>query len=316
MNASIGLLNDRAAVRQLELDDVKLTYVVDGVISLLPDVFFPNIPAAYWDEHPEALNTDGHVYMSAGGLLVERGGHRLLIDAGLGPVISKTPSGFVRCGAFLDTLAALGCSPDDVDVLALTHIHMDHTGWTFTALMDGSRRATFPNATYALAETEWEPHSRGDHPPGTPDLETVVIPLGIFSTRFHDGAQVAPGVITVVTPGHSAGHTSYVVTTSAGQRVVAFGDVFHVPAQLAHPRWASAPDTDAEGVAVARERILRELEEPFTLGFGIHFGDQPFGKITRGSTGEPTWTPVATLAVLPAPQLLAKSLDRALNDRA
>jgi glyoxylase-like metal-dependent hydrolase (beta-lactamase superfamily II) len=47
-----------------------------------------------------------------------------------------------------------------------------------------------------------------------------------------DGDEVAPGVTAVVTPGHSAGHTSYVVTTSRGNRLVAFGDCFHTPAQL------------------------------------------------------------------------------------
>jgi hypothetical protein len=75
----------------------------------------------------------------------------------------------------------------------------------------------------------------------------------------------------------------------------------HIPAELAHSRWASAPDTDAEGVANARARILDELERPSTIGFGIHFGDQPFGKITRNAAGEPVWTPVAAPAVLPAP---------------
>jgi glyoxylase-like metal-dependent hydrolase (beta-lactamase superfamily II) len=259
VTATIGLLSDQAAVRRLELDDVKLTYVVDGALWVRPAAFFPTIPSAYWEHHPEVLNADGYVSMSTGGLLVERAGHRLLIDAGLGPVNAHAYGGPRRGGAFLDTLAARGYSPGDIDVLAFTHVHVDHTGWAFTDGPNGARNATFPNAAYALAEAERKPLAHADHPPTTPDTESVVKPLGSISARFGDGAQIAPGVTALVRPGHSAGHTSYIVTTSEGWRIVAFGDVFHIPAQLAHSRWASAPDTDAEGVANARARILDEL---------------------------------------------------------
>jgi glyoxylase-like metal-dependent hydrolase (beta-lactamase superfamily II) len=208
----------------------------------------------------------------------------------------------MRFGAFLDTLAAVGTKPEDIDVLALTHTHVDHTGWTFLPSADGPR-PTFPNARYLLAAAEWAPHGRREQVKGAPDVDRVLAPLGQVAEQFDDGAEIAPGIVAIVTPGHSAGHTSYLITSAAGRRVLAFGDAFHIPAQLAHLDWLSAPDVDPTGVIAGRSRLLTELDRPDTIGFGIHFGDQPFGRLSRDAEDQLTWTPVASEAVLPAPSV-------------
>lgn len=88
-----GLLSDQSAVRALTLDDLRLTYVIDGAMGLYPGVFFPDLPAEYRTAHPEALDQRGRVAMSVGGLLVERDGRALLIDAGLGAMTGKISNG-------------------------------------------------------------------------------------------------------------------------------------------------------------------------------------------------------------------------------
>jgi glyoxylase-like metal-dependent hydrolase (beta-lactamase superfamily II) len=109
-------------------------------------------------------------------------------------------------------------------------------------------------------------------------------------------------VHAVVTPGHTPGHTSYVITSRAGQRLVVLGDAFHSTAQLTHPEWLSVADSDASGVLSARRRLLAELAEPDTLGFGFHFGDQPFGRVLTAASGEVTWEPVPTSALAAPPR--------------
>lgn len=79
-----------------------------------------------------------------------------------------------------------------------------------------------------------------------------------------------------------------------------FGDAFHVPAQLAHPEWPSLPDFDGDGVRRARARLLAELGRPDAVGFGIHFGDQPFGRL--GPDAE--WVPVPSTVLFPPPRAL------------
>ena len=59
------------------------------------------------------------------------------------------------------------------------------------------------------------------------------------------------------------------------------------------PTWARCPWRAA--------RVLAELEKPSTLGFGFHFGDQPFGYVLQNGENR-TWQPVPTDALFPAPR--------------
>ena len=79
---------------------------------------------------------------------------------------------------------------------------------------------------------------------------------------------------------------------------------FHVPAQLRHPDRPSLPDIDADAVLAARHKLIHELEQPGTLGFACHFGDQAFGRLARTPDGDPDWDPVPAAAILPAPRQL------------
>lgn len=304
MDAGTGLLNEQSAVRSCQLGDVRLTYVVDGAMGLPSSGFFPDVPADHWSDHPGTLGEHGLVAMTAGGLLVERDGRSLLIDVGLGDVtVPATPKGGANSGALPETLAALGHSPSDIEAVAFTHLHTDHTGWAFVADDTGGRRAYFPNARYLVADQEWAPHSRGETITGAPSRADVIDPLVERHTTIVDGEEIFPGVHALVTPGHSPGHTSYVISTPVG-RLVAFGDAFHIPAQLAHPEWSSLPDVDRASVLAARARLVAELEAPDTLGFACHFGDQVFGRVVRDAEGLPAWEPVPATVLLPAPRAL------------
>jgi glyoxylase-like metal-dependent hydrolase (beta-lactamase superfamily II) len=295
---SIGLPGDRSAVRALSFDDVVATYVVDGVLAMRTASFFPDIPSDYWSAQPQLCTPTGDLLMSAGGLLIERDGIRVLIDAGVGAMTRDFAFGSVDCGALLDVLNTLGHRPDDIDVVAFTHLHFDHAGWAY---VNGDK--TFPNARYVVAAKEWAPYAGGDYRADATTPRHVISQWTVDRGAVElidDGDEIATGVRAVVTPGHTPGHTSYVITSRAGRRLVAFGDAFHVTAQLAHPEWLSSADPDAGGVQRARRRLLAELAEPDTVGFGFHFGDQPFGRVISADTGDAAWEPVPT-AVLAAP---------------
>ncbi|MEV4349051.1 MBL fold metallo-hydrolase [Actinoplanes sp. NPDC049596] len=269
-------LRSQSAVRSLALGAARLTYAVDGAMAFPPAGFFPSVPPGQWT--PDLLDERGMVPMSAGGLLVEIGEHRLLIDAGLGEMRGAAGGGMVDSGSLLDTLALLGHDPSEIDLLALTHLHPDHAGWA----------QAFPHHALAAAEARTAPES---------DWLTA-------AELIEDGDEVAPGVTAIVTPGHSPGHTSYLITSGA-ERLLCFGDAFHHPLQLAHLDWGSGPDWHGESVPAARRRLLDELLTPGTLGFAFHFGDQPFGRVARTSDGTLTWDPVASTVIAGPPRLLA-----------
>jgi glyoxylase-like metal-dependent hydrolase (beta-lactamase superfamily II) len=294
-----GLLSHQSGVRALDLGDVRLTYVIDGAMGLLPGVFFPSVPTDYWTSHPEALDAQDRVAMSVGGLLVERDGRALLIDAGYGPYTGDTPMGPVDSGALPETFASLGRDLSTIEAVAFTHLHIDHTGWAFTPGSGGRLKKTFPGARYILAADEWAPHGKGESIPGSSPAP-VIEQFAVAGTLAADDEKIFPGVRTVVTPGHSPGHTAYVITSQAGDRVIALGDAFHIPAQLTHPQWSSLTDTDSTAVLASRERLLSELGQPRTTGFALHFGDQAFGRLARDREGLRSWEPVPA-SLLSAP---------------
>ncbi len=291
---TIGRPGDPAAVRSFTFDDVVVTYVVDGVVTTRPQTFFPGTPREAWDD---LCNPAGDLLMSVGGLLVQIGGRRVLIDAGAGVMSSSFPFGRAESGAMLDVLSTLDVRLDDIDVLAFTHLHFDHAGWAFT---DDAR--TFPNARYALAAAEWAAHADG------PD-DGVVTPRHVVdelrSGQHHfdlldDGDEVVPGVHALATSGHTPGHTAYEITSQTGRRLIAFGDAFHSRSQVAHPNWMSIADSDEPGVIEARRRLLARLSEPGTAAFGVHFGDQPFGRVVVDAAGQASWQPIPSVVLAPA----------------
>lgn len=294
---TIGRPGDPAAVRSLTFDDVAATYVVDGVLTMRPETFFPETPRQAWDH---LCTPAGELLMSAGGLLVKIEGITVLIDAGVGTLTSSIALGGSDCGSMLDVLHALDVRPDDIDVLAITHLHFDHAGWAFT---DGVK--TFPNARYVFAAQEWAPFAAGHLDKGEVAPRQVISQLSSGRTDFElfeDGDEIVPGMRALVTPGHTPGHTSYVITSRTGRRLIAFGDVFHSSTQVTHPDWMSVADLDAAGVRAARHRLLERLSEPDTVGFGCHFGDQPFGRVLVDATNDAAWQPIPSAVLAPPPR--------------
>ena len=106
----------------------------------------PRLPGGLRDER-------GNAEFPVGSFLVP-GEQTLLIDAGIGPFSTAGLSG----GALLDELAALGVQPADIDVIAVSHLHLDHDGWLATR--DGG--VTFPNAVVHIGRRDYEYFVAGD----------------------------------------------------------------------------------------------------------------------------------------------------------
>ncbi len=261
--------------RTVQLGETQVSYVPDGAAILDSRSWFPKAADNTWSRHADCLDHDGNLVASIGGLLVQNQGRAILVDAGLGPLSAVTPFGPISGGAMLDNLSALDFDPLTLEAVAVTHLHLDHVGWCWQA--DPHRQVLpFPNAQIFVSEVEWS------HPElATADEPAASIALEVMEPRVRtivDGDEIFPGVHAFALPGHTVGHMGYIIS-DGDHRLIAFGDALHSPSQITDPEMCSVVDYDAAAATAARRKLITELAEPGTTGFGGHFGDAQFGHV-------------------------------------
>lgn len=266
------------------LGDLTLSYVPDAGVDMIPARVYPSTSEQDWSPYPAHLTRAGHLAMGCGALLVERPGVRLLIDAGHGRISGEEVAHFQHAfGHVRDlpgSLRALGVDPAGLDMVAFTHFHGDHTGWARPDAVEGDPRSLFPNARWLVGQGEPEGVEPGAGPVlAGQDVRTVIVT---------DGTEIADGIRAWSLPGHTPGHTAWVLDTGDGREVVAFGDVLHSPVQVRHPDWEVVLDADRQEAERSRRRLVDHLARDGVCGFGVHFADQQLG--TVDGTGR--WCPL------------------------
>lgn len=274
---------------QLTVGDTTVTFLPDGHGWLNPAVLFPASSPDGWSTHAAYLDAQGRFPVSVGSFLVRTASRTLLVDLGLGAVDFAIPDvATFKGGALLDSLAAEGLTPADIDTVFYTHLHHDHVGWTTNVAPAPNARPgqivkglTFAHARHLVTEQEWH-HWAGTEDLVGPDPAAVRAPLADLIEFAADGEQIAPGVRVLATPGHTPGHSSLMVTDPSGadeRRLVILGDVMHCQVQVSETHWSFAFDADPAQAIDTRERVLKELEDGRTLLAGGHFAGNVFGRV-------------------------------------
>ena len=227
--------------------------LADGVGLLGPlEVLFPDMSETDWAPYRERyaeLVSGNDWRLPIMCFVVRAGDHTILVDTGAGPKGLWTdwmpePESQEK---LLPELRRHGVDHDDVDIVFLTHVHIDHVGWN--AQEDGNR--TFPRARYLLHEDALAAARRRA---GRVHIDRCV--LGIENIEaVGDGEEIAPGVTVVSLPGHDEGHVGLLVGTEA----VIVADAVPHPAQLDHPEWTFGYDEDPQLAVETRRRILDEF---------------------------------------------------------
>ena len=223
---------------------------------------------------PDFANEEGRLKMSIHSLVVETPSRRIVVDTGLGNDKEgrKVPTWNNRKDAFLETMTSAGFSPDSIDTVLCTHLHVDHVGWN-TKLAGGRWVPTFGNARYVFGKTEYE-HWRDyrDEPDKVAVFNDSVKPIvdaGKAELVASD-ARLADEITLIPTPGHSPGHISIHIK-SDGEEGLLTGDVAHHPCQMAHLDWSSTADSDPVRSTVTRRELFSRFADTPTLVIGGHF---------------------------------------------
>ena len=103
--------------------------------------------------------------------------------------------------------------------------------------------------------------------------------------RFAPNAEVAPGIRSVPTPGHSPGHTSFLVHDGSAQALI-IGDAVTTPAFfLPNPEWYPSFDMDPPVAVDTRKRLLDRAATERMPVVGYHFPMPATGRVERAGTG-------------------------------
>jgi glyoxylase-like metal-dependent hydrolase (beta-lactamase superfamily II) len=232
---------------------------------------------------PHFLDAKGRFLMSIHTFVLRTPELTLLVDTCVGNDKDRggrAPFHMMRTG-FLDDLRAAGVTPESVDVVICTHLHVDHVGWN-TRLEDGRWVPTFPRARHLFARAEWE-HWSTENSEDTkrimadsvqPVLDAGLADLVDMDHRISDEIWLEP------TPGHTPGHVS-VRLSSGGADAVITGDLMHHPVQVGEPEWGSNFDSDVAAARVTRRQFCERYADRPVAVLGTHFHHPTAGHIVR-----------------------------------
>jgi glyoxylase-like metal-dependent hydrolase (beta-lactamase superfamily II) len=253
--------------------------VVVGSVELVPLVdavgelgelaqLFPDTAdwAPYRDLYPQIF-AESRWRLACTSYLLRSGRATVLVDTGVGPAgLWGWRAEFEE--GLLPALAEAGTAPEDVDIVFLTHLHVDHVGWN----TDRDGRIVFPNARY-VAHRDGITFAAES---GRPHVERTI--LAVEFEEIEGETEVTGEVTAFPLPGHFPGHMGLRVE-SEGERAVLIADAAVNPMLLDEPERAYISDADAAVCAATRAALLPELVDQDVLTVCGHYPDGGIGRV-------------------------------------
>jgi len=261
--------------RTVAVGGIEVVSILDAVGRLggLGDLY-PAVPGPAWEPYRDlypSLFADDEWLLPCRCYLVRSDEATVLVDTGVGPPGLWTEWSAEVEGCLPSALDELGVGRDDVDVVFLTHLHIDHLGWNTDA--DGD--VFFPRARYVV-HRDAVAFARGRTE--LPHIARCVEPL-LDRFELASGAiDLAPGISAYELPGHYPGHMG-VRVESDESRLELLADTAVHPALLHEPDWVYAADGDPPTCAETRRRVVPGLvDEDVLVGCG-HYPGSGIGRL-------------------------------------
>lgn len=216
-------------------------------------------------------------------LIVNTGERVILFDSGMGFSKAFGPT----TGRLQQSLKEARMFADQVDDVICTHGHIDHIG----GLADAKGRRLFPKATIHI--------SKADYDFWTDEKKLANKDLAMFIKHARDnllpykdrikfvenGKDVVPGVQAMSAPGHTVGHTVYVI--KSGNKALAFtGDTTHHQILLTEkPRNEFSYDGDPKQAVESRMKVLDMIATDRIPLLAFHFPWPGYGYLGKQGDG-------------------------------
>lgn len=223
------------------------------------------------------------------GMFVDTGTRRVLVDPGGGkdvPELGRLADGLPvvpQLGALMTGLEREHIEPDSIDLVIISHAHIDHVGGS----ADSNGNPMFPNARYVFARGEWNEVTSKQIPDADHEWDGWV-PANRYEQErcmavrhrvelVDPEVEIVPGVRIIPTPGETPHHIA-VEFFSGSERLICVGDALTTPIDVDHPEWIP------ESHLASNREILRRAGST-ALVHGFHFPFPGLGRISADGDG-------------------------------
>jgi glyoxylase-like metal-dependent hydrolase (beta-lactamase superfamily II) len=269
---------------RFNVGDAEVTVVSDGALGLGdPKGTFTGVA----DDEMRKMLSDNFlsptsVVLEQNSPIVNMGDKLVLFDTGMGTAKDFGPT----TGRQQKSMKEAGIKAEDIDAVVFSHGHIDHIG----GVVDESGKVLFPNAQYYLAESDfdfWTDEGKA----GGPMKNFIVharknlLPVRDRLVFYKDGQEFLPGVQALAAPGHTVGHTIFMIS-SGGKSFAYTADLTHHPILLMEkPRMEFAYDTDPKQAANSRVKMLDMLAANKIPVLAYHYPWPGMGHIAKSGDG-------------------------------
>ena len=268
-----------------KVGDVEMTALFDGEWAKPHDEGF--IKGVSVEDTKKALADAGlptdAVHIPFNIMVASIGGNLVMFDSGTGGQMAPT------AGLLTANMAKAGIDPAKIATIAITHLHPDHI---FGLMAKDTNAQVYPNAEIIVAAAEYkfwmDPALIGKLPDGFKPLGQRIqatFPTWKNVRQIEDGTEVAPGLRSVSTFGHTPGHTSYQLS-SGGKVFYVLGDITNVTALfLKHPEWHVQFDSDGDLAEKTRRAMMDRVISEGAMVAGYHYPFPAAGTVTKDGNG-------------------------------
>ncbi len=284
-----------------KVGDYEVTVVTDGAGTFpLPDKFVANaskdqVAAELAKHHLDPTK----LTVPFTPIVINTGSKLVLIDTGYGEDAAKKPN--ATTGQVGANLKAAGIDPASIDTVIISHFHGDHVN----GLLNSEKKLAYPNAEVMVPAVEWKFWTDDGEMSRAPEgrmqglfksNRAIFDAINRKVTPYEWNKEVIPGLTAVGTPGHTPGHTSYVLASGNGKLFIQ-SDVTNVPFLfVSNPGWHAGYDQDGNLAETTRRKTYDMIVAEKLPVQGFHYPFPGLGHLEKAGDGyrlvPMPWNPV------------------------
>ncbi|NOZ23906.1 MAG: MBL fold metallo-hydrolase [Planctomycetes bacterium] len=275
----------------MKLGQLDVLAASDGLAWFDGGGIFGVVPKPLWSRYVQA-DEKNRVAVGLNSLLIRTPSCTAIVDTGMGwedwPPKKRKIYNLDNTVNLIDSLKKLGIEPGDIDLVLLTHLHIDHVGG---CLIDG--KPVFSKARHIVQKQEWHDAT---HP--HPVRKGAYLPHQFMGLKEHGlleliegDTEIASGIRAVAAGGHTRGYQTFMVE-SEGKKLFFLGETVGSPVHI-KPHYLMAYDLYPVDVAEFKVDIIQRGIRENWLFFFEHDPQLTFARFEDDGDGGAKVVPCA-----------------------